>query len=58
MNQVHVSDHPLVKHKLTKLRDVTTKPKKFRELIRELAMLLAGIDLRSIKRRPRFRRPA
>ena len=41
MSQVHVSDHPLVKHKLTKLRDVATKPKKFRELIREIAILLA-----------------
>ncbi|MCZ7546841.1 MAG: uracil phosphoribosyltransferase [Anaerolineae bacterium] len=37
---VHVSSHPLVKHKLTLLRRETTKPKKFRELIREMAMLL------------------
>jgi uracil phosphoribosyltransferase len=37
---VHESTHPLVKHKLTLLRDVSTEPKKFRELIRELAMLL------------------
>ena len=38
---VHVSEHPLVKHKLTLLRDKDTEHKKFRELIRELAMLLA-----------------
>ncbi len=38
---VHVSTHPLVKHKLTLLRDKRTEHKKFRELIRELAMLLA-----------------
>ncbi len=37
---VHISEHPLVKHKLTLLRNVQTEPKKFRELIRELAMLL------------------
>lgn len=37
---VFESQHPLVKHKLTLLRNVTTEPKKFRELIRELAMLL------------------
>lgn len=37
---VFESQHPLVKHKLTLLRDVKTKPKKFRELVRELAMLL------------------
>ena len=34
------SKHPLVKHKLTLLRHVATEPKKFRELVRELAMLL------------------
>lgn len=37
---VYESTHPLVKHKLTVLRNVSTEPKKFRELIRELAMLL------------------
>lgn len=37
---IYESTHPLVKHKLTLLRDVYTEPKKFRELIRELAMLL------------------
>jgi uracil phosphoribosyltransferase len=34
------STHPLVKHKLTLLRNANTTPKKFRELVRELAMLL------------------
>lgn len=37
---IQESQHPLVKHKLTMLRKSTTDPKKFRELIRELAMLL------------------
>ena len=41
MSQVHVSNHPLVKHKLTKLRDMKTEHKKFRELVREVAILLA-----------------
>jgi uracil phosphoribosyltransferase len=41
MENVSQSEHPLVQHKLTKLRDKHTKPKKFRELIREIAMLLA-----------------
>ena len=40
MTNVFVSDHPLVTHKLTKLRDVNTSPKKFRELVRELSALL------------------
>ena len=46
---VHVSQHPLVQHKLTLLRRAATEHKKFRELIRELAMLLgyeATADLR------------
>lgn len=37
---VNISQHPLVKHKLSLLRSVETKPKKFRELIREISMLL------------------
>lgn len=37
---VFESNHPLVKHKLTLMRDIKTKPKKFRELIREVTMLL------------------
>ena len=41
MSQVHVSQHPLVKGKLTRLRDINTKPQIFRELVRELAILLA-----------------
>ncbi len=50
---VFESKHPLVKHKLTLLRDVSTEPKKFREIIRELAMLLcyeatADLGLRDI----------
>jgi uracil phosphoribosyltransferase len=39
--RVHVSNHPLIRHKVTKMRDIHTEPKKFRELIREVAILLA-----------------
>ncbi|MBI3536873.1 MAG: uracil phosphoribosyltransferase [Chloroflexi bacterium] len=41
MSTVHVSNHPLLLHKLTKLRATDTDPKKFRELIREISILLA-----------------
>jgi uracil phosphoribosyltransferase len=41
MGKVMISNHPLVRHKVTLLRSVETEPKKFRELIREVAMLLA-----------------
>lgn len=49
MSNVSVSTHPLVAHKLTKLRDINTSPKKFRELVREISALLtyeATTDLR------------
>jgi len=48
MQNVFVSQHPLVKHKLTALRDVNTNHRDFRALVRELAMLLcyeATLDL-------------
>lgn len=41
MAQVFPSKHPLVAHKLSLLRAKTTEPKKFRELIREIAALMA-----------------
>lgn len=37
---VHISTHPLIKHKLSILRDKQTDHVKFRQLIRELALLL------------------
>ncbi|MHB0923145.1 MAG: uracil phosphoribosyltransferase [Bellilinea sp.] len=41
MSQVYVSQHPLIGHKLGKLRTLSTEPKKFRELVREITGLLA-----------------
>ena len=40
MSNVHESTHPLVAHKLTKMRDINTSPKKFRELVREISALI------------------
>ncbi len=40
MSNIFPSQHPLVAHKLTRLRDKNTQPKKFRELTREIAALL------------------
>ncbi len=37
---VHETKHPLILHKLAKLRASSTNPKQFRELARELAILL------------------
>jgi len=40
MSNVYESKHPLVLHKLSRLRDIKTEPKKFRELVREIAALM------------------
>ncbi|MFM8370659.1 MAG: uracil phosphoribosyltransferase [Chloroflexota bacterium] len=41
MSNVYASKHPLIAHKLSILRDKETKPKKFRQLVKEIAGLLA-----------------
>ncbi|OQY90627.1 MAG: uracil phosphoribosyltransferase [Anaerolineae bacterium UTCFX1] len=41
MSNVYASKHPLVAHKLSRLRDKHTEPKKFREFVREITALLA-----------------
>jgi len=53
MSNVLASTHPLVAHKLTRLRDKSTDPKRFRELVREISALLAyeaTADLQTIPR--------
>ncbi len=37
---VHVFEHPLIRHKLTKLRSVDTPPSDFRRLVKEISLLL------------------
>lgn len=41
MSKVVVLDHPLIKHKLTFIRDKNTGSKEFRELVKEVSMLMA-----------------
>jgi uracil phosphoribosyltransferase len=50
---VHVSRHPLVAHKLSLLRDKSTEPKKFRELVRELSWLLGYEAMADLSTQPR-----
>ncbi len=49
MSKVTVIDHPLVQHKLAYLRDKNTGTKQFRELVNELAMLMAYEVTRDLK---------
>ncbi len=48
MPSVHISRHPLLLHRVGLLRDVSTPPREFRRLVREIAQLLfweAAADL-------------
>ncbi|HPB31549.1 MAG TPA: uracil phosphoribosyltransferase [Candidatus Sumerlaeota bacterium] len=38
---LHVVDHPLIRHKMTIIRNVDTSTKKFREVVNEITLLLA-----------------
>lgn len=40
VSQLHICSHPLAQHKLTILRRKETEPKKFREVVREIATML------------------
>ena len=39
-HSIHVVSHPLVQHKLTKMRDRETSSTNFRRLLREMGLLL------------------
>ena len=49
---LHVSQHPAVRHKLGILRDEATEPKKFREVVRELSWLLGYEALADARTQP------
>ena len=40
-SNVHILEHPLIRHKLAIIRNKNTDTKQFREIIKELAMLMA-----------------
>ena len=48
MSKVTVVDHPLVQHKLTLMRDINCGTKDFRQLLQEIAMLMAYEVTRSL----------
>ena len=49
MKNVYVFDHPLIKHKITKLCDKTTTSKDFSTIVSEIATLMAYEVLRDLK---------
>ena len=48
MNNVTIFNHPLITHKIAIMRDERTGSKEFRELVEEVAMLMAFEALRDI----------
>ena len=46
--QVHVINHPMVQHKLTIMREKSTKTGEFRSLLREISMFLGYEVMRDI----------
>ncbi len=49
MSKVTRFDHPLVQHKISKIRDKNTTTKSFRELVEEIAMLMVYEATRDLK---------
>ena len=48
MENVMIFDHPLIQHKISKLRDKNTGTNEFRSLIEEIAMLMGYEALRDL----------
>ena len=49
MSKVIVTDHPLIQHKLTLMRDKNTGSKDFRELLTEISMLMGYEITRNVQ---------
>lgn len=48
MSQVHIIDHPMIQHKLSIMRNKNTGCKDFRELLKEISLLMGYEVLRDI----------
>ncbi len=49
LENVEILDHPLIQHKITRLRDKTTGTAEFRQLVNEIAMLMGYEALRDLE---------
>ena len=52
MSEVHVLDHPLISHKLTRMRRKSTVPKDFRMLLKEISLLMGYEITRDFETKP------
>lgn len=48
MGKVYVFDHPLIQHKIAKIRDKDTSTKDFRQIVKEIAMLMTFESTRDL----------
>ena len=48
MENVFIMDHPLIKHKISMLRDVNTGTNEFRKLVEEIGILMGYEALRDL----------
>ena len=48
MSKVYVFDHPLIQHKVAKIRDKDTSTKDFRQIVKEIAMLMTFESTRDL----------
>ena len=55
-SNVHEMTHPLIKHKISMLRDEKTSVKDFRELVNEIALLMGYEATRDLDTVERLRR--
>lgn len=51
MSQLHIIDHPLIQHKLSKMRDKNTTTYDFKQLLSEIGMLMTFEITRDVKLR-------
>ncbi|MDO4870337.1 MAG: uracil phosphoribosyltransferase [Bacillota bacterium] len=49
MGKIYVFDHPLIQHKVAQIRDKNTNTKDFRQLVKEIAMLMTYESTRDLK---------
>lgn len=49
MGKIYVFDHPLIQHKIAQIRDKNTNTKDFRQLVKEIAMLMTYESTRDLK---------
>lgn len=52
LDHLYISSHPVLKHKISKLRDVNTTPPEFRKLLKEISFILAVEASRDLETSP------